>query len=180
MWIRKRLDISAKDLLYAITCCFLAGSRDSLTMKIQEIWKRDGERSFVCLSVRTGFDLLFQALNFEPGSEILMSALTIPDMPRIITHHGLVPIAIDLNIENLAPSVERIEASITAKTKAIVVAHLFGGIIDLNEIAVLAKKHNILVIEDCAQAYYSRSFSGNSTTDISMFSFGTILPPVID
>lgn len=174
MWIRKRLDISTKDLFYGIYSCFTLDSRNSLTGKIEKIWEQNGQKSFICLSVRTGFDLLFQTLNFKSGSEILMSALTIPDMPKIVAHHGLVPVPVYVDTENLAPSVEKIEAAITSKTKAIVIAHLFGGISDLSKISELAKKHNILVIEDCAQAYYSGSYSGSPAADISMFSFGTI------
>jgi perosamine synthetase len=174
MWIRKRLDISTRDLLYAVYSCLTVSTRKSTTRKIEQIWEKDGQQSLICLSVRTGFDLLFQALNLEPGSEILMSALTIPDMPRILAHHRLVPVPIDIDIETLAPSAERIEVAITTKTKAIVIAHLFGGISDLKPITDLAKKYNLLVIEDCAQAYYSSSFSGSLTADVSMFSFGTI------
>ena len=174
MWIRKRLDISTRDLIFALKYCLTTGSRETATNKIKTFWEDETQKSLVCLSVRTGFDLLFQALNFEPESEVLMSALTIPDMPKIIAHHGLVPVPIDLDFATLAPSAEKIEAAITSKTKAIVIAHLFGGIADLNEITVLAKKHHLLVIEDCAQAYYSNSFTGSSTADVSMFSFGTI------
>jgi perosamine synthetase len=174
MWIRKRLDISTKDLCYAFYSCFTLGSQNSITRKIENIWEKNGHKSLVCLSVRTGFDLLFQTLNFKPGSEILMSALTIPDMPKIVAHHGLVPVPVDLDIEGLAPSTEKIEAAITSKTKAIVIAHLFGGITNLTKISALAKKHDILVIEDCAQSYYSVTYTGSPAADISMFSFGTI------
>lgn len=174
MWIRKRLDISTKDLIYGLMHCLTNGSRTLVTNKIQRIWDNDNQTSFICLSVRTGFDLLFQALKFEAGGEVLMSALTIPDMPKIVEAHGLKPIPIDLNANNLGPSLDKLEASITNKTKAIVVAHLFGGIVDLDKIVEITKKHNILVIEDCAQAYYSKTYSGNTNADVSMFSFGTI------
>lgn len=174
MWIRKRLDISTKDFLYAICSCVSAGSRNEITSKIEKLWKKENEQCFVSFSVRTGFDLLFRALNLESGSEILFSALTIPDMPRIVAHHGLVPVGVDLNLETLIPDASEIEAAITPKTKVIVIAHLFGGVSNLNGISDVAKKHNLLLIEDCAQAYYSNTFTGNSTADISMFSFGTI------
>lgn len=174
MWIRKRLDITTKDLIYGLIHCFTTGSRTSVTNKIQRIWDNDNQSSFICLSVRTGFDLLFQALKFEAGGEVLMSALTIPDMPKIVEAHGLIPIPIDLNTNTLGPSIDKLEAAITHKTKAIVIAHLFGGIVDLDKIAEIAKKHGILIIEDCAQAYYSKTYSGNTNADVSMFSFGTI------
>ncbi len=173
-WIRKRLDISTKDLLYALGCCLSTGSRLAITQNIESIWDNENQKALVSFSVRTGFDLLLEALNFEQGDEVLISALTIPDMPRILEKHGLVPIPIDLTIENLAPSLAKIEAAITPKTKAIVLAHLYGGIIDLDKISEIAQRHHILLIEDCAQSFYSKSYSGNPKSDISMFSFGTI------
>ena len=174
MWIRKRLDISTKDFIYGLKYCLTTGSRTSVMNKIHGIWDNENQTSFICLSVRTGFDLLFQALKFEAGGEVLMSALTIPDMPKIVEAHGLKPIPIDLNTTDLGPLLDKLEAAITHKTKAIVVAHLFGGIVDLDKIIEIAKKHDILVIEDCAQAYYAKVYSGNMNADVSMFSFGTI------
>lgn len=173
-WIRKRIDISTKDLFKGLKYCLMTGSGVSVTSKIQSTWEKDNQQSFICLSVRTGFDLLFEALDFERGSEVLMTALTIPDMPKIIVHHGLVPVPVDLGVDNLGPSVKNIEDAITAKTKAIVIAHLFGGIIDPETIIAVTKKHNLLIIEDCAQSYYSVTYSGNPGAHISMFSFGTI------
>ena len=173
-WIRKRLDISTKDWIYALKSCITTGSRISTIKKIESIWNNENQKAFVCFSVRTGFDLLLEAIKFEQGDEVMISALTIPDMPKIIENNGLVPIPIDLTIDNLAPSLEKIEAAITPRTRAIVVAHLFGGIVDLDKISEIAQKHNIVLIEDCAQSFYSKSYSGNPKSDISMFSFGTI------
>ncbi|HCK72012.1 MAG TPA: aminotransferase DegT, partial [Planctomycetaceae bacterium] len=51
----------------------------------------------MCLSVRTGFDLLFQALNLPAGSEVLVSALTIDGMLRVIEEHDLVAVPVDLD-----------------------------------------------------------------------------------
>lgn len=174
MWIRKRLDISTKDLIYAIRCCLMIGSQTSVIKQIERIYEKSDQKSLICFSVRTGFDLLFETLKFEDGDEVIMSALTIPDMPKIIKAHGLIPIPLDLNMDSLGPTLVDLEAAITPKTKAIVVAHLFGGIIDLDQLIAFAKAHHLLVIEDCAQAFYSKDYSGNSNADISMFSFGTI------
>lgn len=174
MWIRKRLDISAKDLGYSIFSCFSFGSGKLIEKKIRNLWEKGNQKCLVCFSVRSGFDLLLESLNFEPDSEILMSALTIPDMPKIVTYHKLIPVALDLNFDKLIPTAKIVEAAITEKTKAIVIAHLFGGISDLDEIAKIAKKHHLLLIEDCAQAFYSPKYTGDSAADVSMFSFGTI------
>lgn len=174
MWIRKRLDISAKDLVYSVFSCFSLGSENLISGKIKNFWEKNNQKCLICLSVRSGFDLLLEKLAFEPGSEILMSALTIPDMPRIVAHHSLIPVPLDLSTGKLIPTATMVENAITKKTKAIVIAHLFGGISDLEEIAQIARNHGLLLIEDCAQAYYSPDYTGDSAADVSMFSFGTI------
>lgn len=174
MWIRKRLDIRSSDILSGMSGCLLPGSSPRIQEKIAVFWEREGESAVVCYSVRTGLDLLLQAADFEKGSEIIISALTIPDMPRIIEYHGYIPVPVDIDIETLAPTAANMESAITSRTKAVIVAHLFGNIVDLREIAGIAKSHNLLLIEDCAQCYHGRSFTGSDAADISMFSFGTI------
>lgn len=128
----------------------------------------------VCLSVRSGFDLLLDALSLPIGSEVLVSAITHPDMVRIIEQHGLIAVPVDLDIATLAPRVELLELGRTSRTRAILVAHLFGGRVDLEPISNFAKKHNLLLIEDCAQAFRSPRDAGDSLADVSMFSFGFI------
>ena len=62
----------------------------------------------VCLSVRSGFDLLLQALALPAGSEILVSAVTHPDMVNIIERHDLRAVPVDLDLATLAPRAEAI------------------------------------------------------------------------
>src|SRR5258708_19650779 len=77
-------------------------------------------------TVRTGFDMCVGALVLPAGSEILMSAMTIKEMVNIAKHHGLVPIPLDIESGTLAPEIATIENAITERTRAIVIAHLFG------------------------------------------------------
>lgn len=125
-------------------------------------------------TVRTGFDLYLGALGLPAGSEILMSALTIKEMVNIAKRHGLVPIPLDIQRGTLAPEIATIENAITEKTRAIVIAHLFGTRVPLGPVIELAKKHGILVIEDCAQAFTGPGYTGHPETDLAMFSFGSI------
>src|SRR5437016_9871187 len=124
--------------------------------------------------VRTGFDLLLGALELPAGSEILMTALTIPEMVNIAKHHGLVPIPLDIESGTMAPQISTIESAITERTRAIVVAHLFGTRVPMGPLVELAKKRDILVIEDCAQAFTGPDYTGHPETDVAMFSFGSI------
>ena len=125
-------------------------------------------------TVRTGFDLCLGALGLPAGSEILMSALTIKEMVNIAKHHGLVPIPLDIESETLAPEITTIEDAITERTRAIVIAHLFGTRVPMGPVIELAKKHGVLVIEDCAQAFTGQDYTGHPETDVAMFSFGSI------
>jgi len=124
-------------------------------------------------TVRTGFDLCLGELGLQAGSEILMSALTIKEMVNIARHHGLVPIPLDIESGTMAPEIAKIEAAITERTRAIVMAHLFGTRMPMGPVIELAKKKGILVIEDCAQAIGARgdSFSIGELSDAVCLSF---------
>jgi dTDP-4-amino-4,6-dideoxygalactose transaminase len=126
------------------------------------------------LSVRSGLDLLLGALDLPRGSEVLISAITIRDMIRIIEHHGLVPVPVDLDPQRMSPSAEAWRQAVTPATKLILVAHLFGGRAEMGPILELARQHKLLVVEDCAQAFAGIQYEGDPQADASMFSFGTI------
>ena len=126
------------------------------------------------LSVRSGWNLLLQAAAFPPSSEVLVSALTIPDMARIIEHHGLVSVPLDVDLETALPSPAAIKAGVTPRTKAVLIAHLFGATPPLDEHIALARRHGLLFVEDCAQAFRGAGYSGHPQADASLFSFGFI------
>lgn len=102
-----------------------------------------------------------------------MSAVTIPDMVRIIEHHNLVAVPVDIQGDGSVLAAD-IEALITTKTRAVLVAHLFGSRMDFDGIAIAAKRKGLVVFEDCAEAFCGRQFTGHDQADVSMFSFGLI------
>ncbi len=79
-----------------------------------------------------------------------------------------------MNPEDLSVNVDSLRRAISAKTRAILVAHLFGTRQPLEPIFEIARQHRLLVAEDCAQAFAGRHFTGHPEADISMFSFGSI------
>lgn len=173
MWVRKKLDLGWGDLWHGFAACFLPCRKSSKIKAIEQIWSKPSG-TVVCLSVRSGFDLLLSQLNLPAGSEVLVSAITIPDIARILESHGLVPVPIDLEAETLAPNLDLIRQAITPKTRAILVAHLLGSRIDLQPIAKIASNNGLMLIEDCAQAYCGKAYHGHPSADVSMFSFGPI------
>ena len=174
MWVRKRIDIGWRGLAGAAMDCARGGDVAPFEERIAALWGRAGRHPFVNLSVRSGFDSLLTTLAFEPGDEIAMSALTIPDMPNIVREHGLLPVPIDVEPESMNVRPEQVEAAISPRTRAVVVAHLFGGRVPLEPIAEVCRRRGVLLIEDCAQAFTGWDFTGSPQADVSMFSFGPI------
>ncbi len=173
MWVRKRLDIQWSDLGSALRDCLTRWNAAALADHLEDLWSASGD-ALPCLSVRTGFDLWLRSLQLPHGSEVLVSAITIRDMVRIIEEHGLVPVPVDLNPDDLSVNLESLRRAITPKTRAVLVAHLFGTRQPLEPVLEIAREHKLLVAEDCAQAYAGRHFTGHPEADASMFSFGSI------
>lgn len=178
MWPPKRIDIGWSDLAFGLGS-FL-GFKSAMSAPSDDIGNVPGTESrgtagqLACLSVRSGFDLLLSAADFSPGDEVLMSALTIPDMPRIVAQHGLMPVPVDLDLDTLAPRLDLLEAAITPRTRAIAVAHLFGSRVPMQPIIEIASQHGLLVIEDIAQGWRGKGDRGHPQSDAALFSFGPI------
>jgi dTDP-4-amino-4,6-dideoxygalactose transaminase len=139
---------------------------------VERVWSPDA--ALACYSVRSGFHLLLAALEEPHGSEVLFSSVTHPDMARIVRHHGLVPVPLDLAPETLAPPPRMLERAITAQTRLLVVAHLFGGHVDLEPLAAICRRHGLLLVEDCAQSFQGPPDTGEECAAVSMFSFGIL------
>ncbi|MBO0350283.1 DegT/DnrJ/EryC1/StrS family aminotransferase [Phormidium pseudopriestleyi FRX01] len=176
MWSRKRFDIDYIDLIYGLGAALTVGNsqRQGLQNELEDWWISDSTgEAIACLSVRSGWDLLLQALQLPPGSEVAMSALTIPDMVTIVRHHGLVPVPIDLDPMTMAPDPASLDRAIGPQTRVIIIAHLFGGRVNLEPILAARDRVGAILVEDCAQAF-TPGFRGHPDADVSCFSFGNI------
>jgi dTDP-4-amino-4,6-dideoxygalactose transaminase len=170
---RHRLDISVVDVLSALAAAATARDPERRADRIAADWATGGD-GLTCFSVRSGFDCLLSALDLAPGDEILVSAVTHPDMAAIIRRHGLVPVPVDLDLDTMAPRGEELEAALTPRTRALLVAHLFGARFDLTEAAAFTREHDLLLVEDCAQTILGPTDSGDPLAEVSLFSFGSI------
>lgn len=159
--------------MFGLSACVWARDRRKLTQDVARACSSRDEQ-LICFSVRSGFDLLLQEVAFPSGSEILVSAVTHPDMVRIIERHGLRVVPVDLDPATLAPRTELLDCAVSPRTRAILVAHLFGGRVDLGPIADFAREHRLLLFEDCAQAFRGPHDTGDPLADVSMFSFGPL------
>ena len=170
---RKRLDISWGAVWRGGFFCARPTTPESFQKRIESAWS-PGDTSLVCLSVRSGFDALLGALALPPGSELLVSAVTIPDIVRIVEAHGLVPVPVDIDMHRLALRSGALARAVTPRARAVLVAHLFGSRMPMEEVLQVARENGLLVIEDCAQAYAGDGFRGHPESDVRMFSFGVI------
>jgi dTDP-4-amino-4,6-dideoxygalactose transaminase len=173
LYSRHRLDIGARQFVHALSACIWARDPKRLSAHLVGGWSPSGN-GIACRSVRSGFHLLLDALGLSEGDEILVSAITHPDMVRIIEAHGLVAVPVDLEIATLAPRLDLAEQLVTGKTRAILVAHLFGGRFDMRATVAFAKRHRLFLWEDCAQAFTGGGDTGDPSADASMYSFGAL------
>lgn len=97
--------------------------------------------------------LAIAACMLEPGSEVITSPITDVGTVTPILFQNLVPVFADVDPETLNIDPEAVARSVTEKTRAIVVVHLSGLLCDMDPIMELTEKHNLIVIEDCAQAH---------------------------
>lgn len=113
------------------------------------------------------------AANMEPGSEVITTPLTFCATANAIIHAGLTPVLADVDpvTQNIDPAA--IEAAITPRTRAILPVHFAGRPCEMDSIISIAKKHNLIVIEDCAHAIETTYHGKKAGTfgDFGCFSF---------
>ena len=105
-----------------------------------------------CANGTDALQIAMMALGLKPGDEVLTASFTYVATAEVIGLLGLTPVLVDVYPDTFDINIEEIERNITSKTKAIVPIHLFGQCANMELIMTLAKKHNLYVIEDVAQA----------------------------
>ncbi len=121
-----------------------------------------------CLAVTSGSAAIHAAvaaLELEPGDEIITTTITDIGSVMGILQCNHIPVFADVDRRTMIMRPDAIEAQITDRTRALVVVHLFGQPAPMDEIMAIAKKHNLYVIEDCAQAH-GAEFGGKRVSTI--------------
>jgi dTDP-4-amino-4,6-dideoxygalactose transaminase len=147
-----------------------------------------------CIAVNNGTSALIAPLwsmDLQPGDEVITTPFTFIATANAIVIAGAKPVFVDIDPDTLLIDPNKIESAITPRTKAIIPVHLYGRVCDMTSIKDIANKHNLVVIEDTAQAFgaqdsYGRSagmmadagtFSFYKTKNISTFEGGMICIP---
>jgi dTDP-4-amino-4,6-dideoxygalactose transaminase len=128
------------------------------------------------VSLASGTDALhlcLKALDIKEGDEVITTPFTFIATAEAIAYVGATPVFADIDRNTLNMDPAKIREKITPKTRAIIPVHLFGLPSDMDEIMDIARKHNLKVIEDCAQSFgatYKGRYVG-SIADAGCFSF---------
>ena len=125
-------------------------------------------------SARYAFYLLLEAMGIGEGDEVVIPGLTYFAIPAIGALRGVRPVFADVGLSSHVLDPAAFEAAITPRTRAVVPTHLYGTPCDMDAIRAIAKKHHIIVIEDCAQSTGAR-YKGarvGSLGDAAYYTFG--------
>lgn len=134
-----------------------------------------------CIGVGNGLDalvLIFKAYiqlgKLQKGDEVIVPANTYIASILAVLQADLIPVLVEPRLETYNINPEEIEAKITSKTKAILPVHLYGQLCEMKAINEISKKHNLLVIEDAAQAHgsqFSENERAGNLSNAAAFSF---------
>ena len=107
------------------------------------------------------------------GDEVIVTAYSWSSSATCILHHNCIPVFVDIDFDTMNINVDKIEAAITPRTKAIIAVHLHGLAVDMKKVMAIAQKHDLKVIEDACQAHGARVQGKKVGTwgDCAAFSF---------
>jgi perosamine synthetase len=118
-------------------------------------------------------EIALACLDLQPGDEVILPTFTIISCAQAVTMCGLTPVLVDSNPHTWCMDVSQVEARITARTRALMPVHIYGHPVDIDPLVELARKYNLAIIEDAAEAhgaeYQGRKCGGLG--DLSCFSF---------
>ncbi len=121
-----------------------------------------------CASGSGALDMAVVAAGIKPGDEVIMPTFTIISPAASIVRAGAVPVLVDSDPLTWNMDIDQIESKITAKTRAIVVVHIYGLPVDMDPLIELARQHDLTVIEDAAEMH------GQTYRDQPCGSFGLL------
>lgn len=168
--IKKEVDAAIHDVLD--NTAFIMGDR----LKNFENNFANAHKATYCLGTSSGTDSLHLALwvlNIGKGDEVIVPVNTFFATAEAVSLTGAIPIFVDNDPANYNIDVTKVEEKISVKTRAIIPVHLYGQSADMDSILNIARKYNLYIIEDCAQAHLE-TYKGSPVGtfgDIGCFSF---------
>lgn len=169
--------LGGNELKY-VTDCIASGWISSQGHYITRFEKAFGEHhgglhSLCVSSGTTALHVALVALGIGPGDEVLVPDLTFAATANVVIHCGATPVIVDVEESTWTLDVGDLEKKITPRSRAIIPVHLYGHPCDMDAIMSVARKHDLRVIEDCAESL-GAEFRGRKTGtigDVGCFSF---------
>ena len=147
--IKKEIDASIQEVIDSTA--FIKGKDVNLFQ--EELARYLGVKHVIgCANGTDALQIALMALGLKPGDEVITPDFTFIATVEVVALLGIVPVIVDVDPETFTIDPIKLEKAITPKTKAIIPVHLFGQCANMEEILSIAKKHNIFVVEDVAQA----------------------------
>jgi len=151
---------------------YFFGGEEVKALETEWAAKFNVKHAIACNSATSGLWLACAAAGIKAGDDVIVSPYTMTCSASMPLHFGAVPVFADVEPDYFCLDADDIERKITVETKAIIVVDLFGMPYDADKINAIAKKHNIIVIEDAAQACGATHKGRHAGTlgDIGVFS----------
>ncbi len=131
------------------------------------------KHAITCANGTDALHLALLAANIGPGDEVITTPFTFIATAEAIAYVGAKAVFVDIDPQTLNIDVEQVKRAITPKTRALLPVHLFGQPANLQPLQDLAREHNLVLVEDCAQSF-GADFGGIKTGaigDVAAFSF---------
>ena len=120
----------------------------------KEFAEWNGNKYAITTNSGTGsLHMCVAACNCGPGDEVIVPAYSWSSSVTCVLHHNAIPVFVDLDFDTINIDVDKIEAAITERTKAIIAVHLHGLAVNMDKVLEVARRHNVKVIEDACQAH---------------------------
>lgn len=166
--------LEKKYLLNALEISHLSGD-DKYSFKCSEYLQKElkTKKALITHSCTAALEMTALLAEIKEGDEVIMPSYTFVSTANAFALRGATPVFIDIDSKTLNLDITKIEPAITKKTKIIVPVHYAGVGCDMDEITKIAKNHNLLIVEDAAQAYgakYKNQYLG-TIGDLGTLSF---------
>ena len=173
--------LDGRELEY-VTDCVRTGwisSAGPFIDRFEEAWAAYCDRrAGVAVSNGTvALEAAVRCLNLQPGDEVILPTFTIISCALAVFRGGATPVLVDADQDTWCVDVGKVEAALTARTRAIMPVHIYGHPVDMDPLIELADQHDLFLIEDAAEAHggqYLRGWRGGTGTWHTCGSFGVV------
>ena len=139
-----------------------AGPDGTMNERLEDAFSRKVDRQFAvaCNSGTSALHMALAGCSVGPGDEVIIPGLTVAMCGFVVKHCGATPVFADVRPDTFLVDPNDVERKVTSKTKAIMPVHLYGLMCSMDAIMDIAKRHNLYVVEDCAESLFSSDGKG--------------------